>query len=101
MTLAREGGRMSQKFRRNPKIESAPLSSDAILLDPDRPQFFLLNETSASFWAYLAVDSTPEELAAQICRDFDGVEPTEAREDAEKILKEMLMQGLVETNDQS
>ena len=41
---------MPELFRRNPKIEEAPLGADLMLFDPDKSQFYVLNTTMAYLW---------------------------------------------------
>ena len=84
-----------RRFVRNPKVEATPIGTDeAIVFDSAAPKFCVLNETSALLWYSLATASTTDELAAQICENFD-VEPSEARRDVEQAVEEMLKLGLV------
>lgn len=82
-------------FRRNLKIESAPLDAESILFNPDTKQFVKLNQTSAAIWNRLADGATVDEIADTLCQMFDGVLPDQAKQDANKTLDEMLRLGLV------
>lgn len=80
---------------RNAKVEATPIGDhEAIVFDPETPRFSVLNETSALLWHSLATASTTEELAAEVCKNFD-VELPDALRDVEKVVEEMLALGLV------
>ena len=84
-----------RRYVRNEKVEATPIGADeAIVFDPETPKFCVLNETSALLWHSLATASTADELAAQVCENFD-VELPEALRDVEKAVEEMLSLGLV------
>jgi Coenzyme PQQ synthesis protein D (PqqD) len=86
-----KGGR----FIRNAKVEATPIGDDeAIVFDPETPRFSVLNPTSALLWRSLATASTTEQLAAEVCENFD-VELPEALRDVEKVVEEMVALGLV------
>ena len=90
---------MNHTFRRNQRVEGAPLNEEAILLDPATSKFFMLNRTSSFIWERLSVPATAESLAGEICKSFDNVAPADALNDVRATLDEMLSMGLVVTND--
>jgi hypothetical protein len=86
---------MSHLYRRNPRVEQAPLNDEAILFDPDASRFLVLNRTSTLLWEHLSEGRTPEHLAERVCASFAGVEFEAALHDVETVLEHMLSQELV------
>jgi len=86
---------MGQLYRRNPKVEHAPLNEQAILFDPDASRFLVLNQTSALLWEHLSEARTPQHLAEQVCSSFAGIDFPAALQDVETVLKQMVSQELV------
>jgi len=86
---------MGQLYRRNPKVEQAPLNEQAILFDPDANRFLVLNQTSALLWDQLTEARTPEHLAEQVCSSFAGIDFPAALRDVETVLELMISQELV------
>jgi hypothetical protein len=97
-TVAR-GVIMNRTFQRNPQVEGAPLSDEAILLNPTTSSFFMLNRTSSFIWDRLSKPTTAESLAAQICESFDNITPADALNDVKTTLDQMLSLELVITGD--
>lgn len=94
-----KGDKMDRTFKRNPRVEAAPLNEEAILLDPATSKFFMLNSTSSFIWERLSTPNTAESLAGEICKSFDNVAMPDALNDVRATLDEMLTMGLVVTNE--
>ncbi|TFG52160.1 MAG: PqqD family protein [Gemmatimonadales bacterium] len=86
---------MSIRYRRNPNIEGSPMLEETILLNPSSKQFCVLNETSTLLWNSLSTPSTVEELAAEVCGSFDGVDLATATADVERVLEEFQRLDLI------
>jgi Coenzyme PQQ synthesis protein D (PqqD) len=86
---------MRQLYRRNPKVEQAPLNEEAILFDPEASRFLVLNQTSALLWDQLTEARTPEHLAEHVVSSFGGVDFPSALKDVEALLEQMLSHELV------
>ena len=88
-------------YRRNPKVELAPINDEVILFDPDATTFLMLNNTSALVWERLNEACTAEDLAAHLCGRFRDVEVPKALKDVERLLEEMLAKELVFTEEET
>ena len=86
---------MNRTFQKNPRVEAAPLNEEAILFDPTGSKFFMLNSTSSFIWERLTSPTTAESLAAEICKSFDNVSPTDALKDVCSALDQMLSMQIV------
>ena len=79
---------MSIRYRRNPDIEGSPMLEETILLNPANKQFCVLNETSTLLWNRLAEPCSVDDLAAEVCESFDGVDLETATADVRRVLEE-------------
>ena len=86
---------MSIRYLRNPDIEGSPMLDEMILLNPSNKQFCVLNETSSLLWDRLAQPCTVEELAAELCKSFEGADLPTATQDVTKVLEEFQRLELV------
>ena len=86
---------MLQQFHRNPRVELAPLETEAILFDPQGNKFLVLNSTSSFLWDRLTEPCTASDLAHAVCDRFDGVAFPDALHDVEQILEDMLSNDLL------
>jgi Coenzyme PQQ synthesis protein D (PqqD) len=68
----------------------ASLNEEAILFDPDKSRFFVLNHTGSFLWAQLSEPNTAEHLAREICKSFDGIELADALPDVQNALRQLL-----------
>lgn len=91
---------MGQQYKRNPRMESAPLQEEAILFDPAASKFFVLNRTSSFLWDRLAQPSTVESLAHEVCTRFSEVGSAEALRDVGGVVEQMLALELIVSDDQ-
>lgn len=86
---------MAQQFRRDARVELAPLEAESILFDPQGNKFLVLNGTSSFLWDRLTEPCTASALAQAVCERFDGVAFPDALHDVEQILEEMLSHDLL------
>ena len=86
---------MSPRYKRAEQIEMASLSDEAILFDPQSNKFFVLNETGSFMWHRLSEPANSEGLANELCREFAGVQPSQALPDIEHVLQEMLSANII------
>ena len=84
-----------QRLRRKPSLEEAPLHGELMLFDSATSNFFVLNRTMALTWRN-ADASTPEEIAAELEKQFDGVTTAQARADVNQAIEELIALGLLE-----
>jgi hypothetical protein len=64
------------------------MQDEAVLFNPVTKQFCVLNETAAFLWGLLEKPQSEEDLSSQLCREFDGVERSEAAEDVQATLRQ-------------
>lgn len=86
---------MPRRFQRSTEIEEAPLERECILFSPARNKFFVLNSTASFIWSQLKDPVTAEELASNLSKSFSEVTETDARDDVESMLDEMLSLAVV------
>jgi hypothetical protein len=86
---------MTERFGRNPKAETASMSQEAMVFDPESTRFFQLNPTAAFVWNQLAEPSTAEALATEVCSRFEGAASSEVQRDVREILQQMLAHQLI------
>jgi hypothetical protein len=91
------GERLS--YRRNPKIEEAPLQGELMLFDPPSGRFFVLNPTMAFVWRRCDGATSVERIVADLGSEFAAVSPAAASADVSDALAELSSLGLVETAD--
>ena len=63
---------MAQLYRRNDKIEEAPLGGELMLFDPAKSQFFVLNSTMAHLWRNCDGDKTMDWIVESVPGAFAG-----------------------------
>jgi len=71
---------------------------ETILFDPEAKQFCLLNGSAAVMWDRLETPCTVEDLAAELCARFDGVNQAAAEEDVRKALEQLKELALVQVD---
>ena len=87
---------MTTVYRRNPAVEGAPLHQETILFEPGANKFCMLNGTAAFLWEQLREPATAEQLSAQVCRHFEGVDKGVAEVDVRRALEELRQLAVVE-----
>jgi hypothetical protein len=83
-------------YRRNPAVEGAPLHQETILFEPGTNRFCMLNGTAAFLWEQLSQPATAEQLSAEVCRHFAGVDKGVAEVDVRRVLEELRQLAVVE-----
>ena len=86
---------MSTVYRRNPSIDASPMQSESLLFDPATNRYCLLNGTATFVWERLLQPATVEQLAAEVCRHFDGPEPARVERDVREALQRLTDLALV------
>ena len=89
---------MSDQYRRNPKIEEAPLGSDLMLFDPAKSQFYVLNPTMAYLWKNCEGGISLEKIVASVPRDFAVASGTPVATEMKTALDELVALGVVTTD---
>ena len=87
---------MTTLYRRNPTVEGAPLHQETILFEPGTNKFCMLNGTAAFLWEQLHQPATVEQLSAEVCRHFAGVDKEVAEVDVRRALEELRQLAIVE-----
>lgn len=76
------------EYKRNPTVESAPMSGETVLYNPDTNKFCVLNETAAFIWEALEEPQTEGRLCDLLLAQFEGVDLTVAERDVAATLSE-------------
>jgi hypothetical protein len=82
-------------FRRNPRVEEAPLQGDLMLFDPETSKFFVLNRTMAFIWRHCDGEHSLGRMADALEDEFQGVPAEAARADLEGAVAELTRLGLI------
>jgi hypothetical protein len=82
-------------FRKNPKIEEAPLHGELMLFDGAATKFFVLNQTMAFLWRHCDGTNSFSDVLERLCQDFSEVETVTAEADLRKALEDLVSLGLV------
>ena len=93
MSAARE--RTDRPWRRNPKVEEAPLQGELMIFDPQSSRFFVLNRTMTFVWRRCDGAHGLEEMVDELKTEFAEVDPATAEGDLKKALGELASLGLV------
>lgn len=83
------------RYTRSAGVEAAPMQDETVLYNPASKQFCLLNETAAFLWDLLEAPQTEEDLAAELCDAFDGVDAEMATRDVRRTLQQLTDLGIV------
>jgi len=70
------------------------IDEEAVLLNLDTGHYYILNETGCRIWEMVDGRKTVEELAAQLCEEYE-VELEVALRDTTRILEELLQEKLI------
>jgi hypothetical protein len=89
---------MAVKVVRNPAVDVAPMKNECVLFQPQTNQFCLLNVTATFIWHQLERPHSFSELAQALCDHFDGVSSTEAIQDVEQTVNELLSLNCLTTS---
>lgn len=82
-------------YTRNSTIEAAPMQGEAILFDPAKRKFCVLNGTAAVLWERLATPASVADLATELRDRFNVPEPGRAERDVVAVLKNLEELALV------
>jgi hypothetical protein len=88
---------MEKTYRRNPKVEEAPLQSDLMLFDPEKSQFFVLNQTMAFLWRNCDGKKSLEHMVESIRNEFATADGTPVETEMREALARLVDLGLVTT----
>ena len=88
---------MEAIYRRNPKIEEAPLQNDLMLFDPVKSQFFVLNRTMAFLWRHCDGTKSVGTMVESIRNEFAGVDGVPVETEMHEALARLVDLGLVTT----
>lgn len=86
---------MQTIYRRNPKVEEAPLQGDLMLFDPEKSQFFVLNRTMAYLWRNCDGQRPFTGIVESVREDFAGADEMPVETEMHQALSELLELGLV------
>jgi hypothetical protein len=86
---------MAELFRRNPKVEEAPLGADLMLFDPDKSQFYVLNQTMAYVWRNCEGERSLDRIVASVPRGFADADSHPVAAEMKAALDELLALGIV------
>jgi hypothetical protein len=82
----------------SPKVLSASVLEQAVLLNPEAGEYFGLNPITSLIWEELQTPASLEHLIKVVCKTYLVTED-EALEDIEELLNEMQAKGLVMQHD--
>lgn len=83
------------RLRRRPRVSSAEVHGEAVLLDLDGGAYYALNRTGAVVWELLAEPRTRDELHAALLLRFE-VEAEDLRRDLAALLDDLARHGLID-----
>jgi len=86
---------MAELFRRNPKVEEAPLGADLMLFDPDKSQFYVLNRTMAYVWRNCEGEKSLDRIVESVPRSFAAADGHPVAAEMKAALDELLALGIV------
>jgi Coenzyme PQQ synthesis protein D (PqqD) len=86
---------MAELFRRNPKVEEAPLGADLMLFDPDKSQFYVLNRTMAYVWRNCEGEKSLDRIVESVPRSFADSDGHPVATEMKAALDELLALGIV------
>jgi hypothetical protein len=89
---------MPELFRRNPKIEEAPLGADLMLFDPDKSQFYVLNSTMAYLWRSCDGQNSFERIVESVPGKFAEANSHPVAAEMKAALDELVSLGMVTPN---
>lgn len=81
-------------YRRNPKVEEAPLQGELMLFDPDRSKFFVLNPTMAAVWRKCDGTTTLEDMFEVIRTSFSETDVAPVEAEVKNALGQLIELGL-------
>jgi hypothetical protein len=82
-------------YRRNTKIEEAPLQGELMLFDPEQARFFVLNRTMTALWRRCDGQTTFEGMLDCLRTSFQDAEPAPLEEEVRAALGQLVELGLV------
>jgi hypothetical protein len=88
------------RFSRSPRVRSAQVGDERVLLHLDAGHYFSLNATAGWVWDRLVQPQTLEELAEGLTSTFE-IDLATAREDLAALVRELLGERLVELRERS
>jgi len=85
----------SRAWRRNPKVEEAPLQGEVMLFDPESSKFFVLNRTMAFVWQQCDGERPVSAIVANLVEAFGDVDAATAQADVRQALEELASLQLI------
>jgi hypothetical protein len=79
---------------RHPDWIAAGLGNQSVMMNTRNDKCIGLNRVGSRIWALMETPTSPEELCAQLLREFD-VTPQACRTEVDAFLDELLSQGAV------
>ena len=89
---------MAELFRRNPKVEEAPLGADLMLFEPEKSQFYVLNSTMAYLWRSCDGANSLDRIVESIPGKFAEAEGHPIAKEMKAALDELLALGMITRN---
>jgi coenzyme PQQ synthesis protein D (PqqD) len=86
---------LNRPWRRNPKVEEAPLQGELMVFDPASSRFFVLNRTMTFVWRRCDGAHGIREMVDELRSEFSEVDRETAEGDLTKALGELASLGLV------
>lgn len=82
-------------YRRNSKIEEAPLQGELMLFDPEQARFFVLNRTMTALWRRCDGETPFEGMLDSLRTGFRDTEPAPLEVEVREALGQLVELGLV------
>lgn len=86
---------MTDLYRRNPKVEEAPLGGDLMLYDPAKSQFYVLNSTMAFLWRSCDGEKSLDSIVAAVPATFAEADSGTVATEMKAALDELVSLGMV------
>ncbi|MFI5349400.1 MAG: PqqD family protein [Elusimicrobiota bacterium] len=74
-----------KRFKFSPQAAWRKIDEEVIILNVDNSVYYSLNETGAAVWEKLGAGTAPDEIAAEISREYGAALPSVEKDVAEII----------------
>jgi hypothetical protein len=86
---------MTELYQRNTKLEEAPLGADLMLFDPDKSQFYVLNQSMAYLWRNCDGTKSFDRIVEAVPSVFAEADGKPVAAEMKAALDELLSLGMV------
>src|SRR6185312_4432625 len=88
---------LGKRFTATADVLCQSVEDEMVLLDLKSQRYYGLDDVGARIWQLLQESGSPEEVANQICKEYDG-DQKQILGDVEGMIQDFLEQGLIVQN---